>query len=82
MYDSEGDRRRIEREFDIVLKRELNEEQLATLLQLERFGWILRFVRQDSDQPVAAMLDPDRNCYAVLEADGSINKDPPLQFRH
>jgi hypothetical protein len=81
MYEAEGDRRKIEREFDSVLKRELNDEQLATLLQLERFGWILRFVRRDRE-PIPAVLDPDHDCYAVLEPDGSINKDPPLQFRH
>lgn len=78
----EQERRRAEREFISVLKRELNAEQLATLLQLERFGWILKFVRHEPEQPpIPAVLDPDHNSFAVLEADGSINKDPPLHFR-
>jgi hypothetical protein len=79
----ETERRTVEREFISVLKRELNEQQLATLLQLERFGWVLRFVRRAADRPpVAAVLDPDAGQFAVLEPDGSINKDPPVQFRH
>jgi hypothetical protein len=80
--ESEVDRRKIEREFTSVLKQCLNDEQLATLLQLERFGWILTFVRQPrNSEPVPAVLDPDNDEYAVLDADGSLNKDPPLQFR-
>ena len=78
----EQDRRCREREFITVLKQELNEEQLATLQQLERFGWILRFVRRaDAGRPIPAVLDPLMGDFAVLEPDGSINKAPPLHFR-
>jgi hypothetical protein len=78
----EQERRQSERAYVCVLKRELSEHQLSTLEQLERFGWILQFVRHDDGQPpVATVLDPEDSCQAVLEADGSINKDPPMQFR-
>jgi hypothetical protein len=81
MWNAERDRRQVEREFTDVLKRSLNDEQLASLLQLERFGWILKFVRQDAGEPVAAVFDPDHHHYAVLERDGSVRTDPPLQVR-
>lgn len=81
MRNADHDRRRVEREFSEVLKRSLNDEQLATLLQLERFGWILKFVRQDASDPLVAVFDPDHHSFAVLEADGTVNTDPPERFR-
>jgi hypothetical protein len=85
IYDglAEQERRHSEREFSCVLKRELTAAQLATLQQLERFGWILHFVRHgDGQAPVATLLDPDDSRHAVLDTDGSLNKDPPMmQFR-
>lgn len=81
MWNADRDRRRVEREFSEVLKRSLNDEQLATLLQLERFGWILKFVRQDAAEPVVAVFDPDHHSFAVLEPDGTVNSHPPLRFR-
>jgi hypothetical protein len=78
----EHERRHSEREFICVLKRGLTAAQLSTLQQLERFGWTLHFVRHPGGQPlVATLLDPDDSRPAVLEADGSIKKDPPMRFR-
>lgn len=63
-------------------RHDLNDEQLATLWSLERFGWTLRFVRRTADgQRIAAVYDPDHQVYAVLEADGTLNESPPYTFR-
>ncbi|GHB96517.1 hypothetical protein [Thermomonas carbonis] len=64
------------------LRRQLNESQLDTLGQLERYGWELKFVRRPLFQPVIPVLfDPDRHGYAILEEDGSLNEHPPFVIR-
>ena len=61
-----------------VLKREINGAQLATLNTLERFGWNIRFLRRvpGADAPIVVLHDPDRHCYALLDADGELNDNP------
>jgi hypothetical protein len=75
------DRRHPGRGFTCVLKRRLNARQQATLQQLERFGWMLHFVRDDPAHPVATLLDPEDSAPALLLPDGSLIKDPPMHFR-
>lgn len=64
------------------LKRDLNDEQLLTLNELERFGWELKFVRKPPFQPsVPVVFDADRKQFAVLEPDGTLNESPGFTIR-
>lgn len=64
------------------LKRDLNDEQLLTLNELERFGWELKFVRKPPFQPsVPVVFDADRRQFAVLEPDGTLNESPGFTIR-
>lgn len=64
------------------LRRELNDAQLDTLGELERYGWELKFVRRPLFNPsIPVLLDPDRRSYAILEVDGSLNEHPPFVIR-
>lgn len=55
----------------------LNEEQLMTLRDLERFGWELRFVRRPPFQdPIPVVVDGDRKAFSVLKPDGSLEDNP------
>lgn len=65
------------------LRAELNEAQLDTLAELERYGWQLKFVRRPIFQPsIPVVFDGDRKSYAVLEADGTLNEHPSFEIRH
>jgi len=64
-----------------ALKRGINEEQMATLMTLERFGWSLKFVRKSKAGPLAAVYDPEKHALAVIEPDGYLNENPQLSFR-
>jgi hypothetical protein len=60
-----------------ALRNLLNEEQLMTLRDLERFGWELRFVRRPLFQdPIPVLVDGDRKSFSVLKFDGSLEDDP------
>jgi hypothetical protein len=59
-----------------VLKRGLNDEQLATLYTLERFGWELKFVRGSESDKEAVLFDPDARKYAILGVDGTVDDNP------
>ena len=64
------------------LKRELNDEQLMTLNELERFGWELKFVRRPPFQPsIPVVFDADRKQFAVLDPDGTLNENPGFTIR-
>jgi len=65
-----------------ALKRELNDEQLLTLNELERFGWELKFVRRPPFKPsIPVVFDADRKTFAVLEVDGTLNENPGFVIR-
>ncbi len=65
-----------------ALRSDLNEAQLQTLADLERFGWQLKFVRRPMFQPsIPVVFDPDHKTYAVLEANGSLNEHPLFEIR-
>lgn len=65
------------------LKRELNENQLATLNSLEHFGWELKFIRHKLFQdPIAVVFDGSREKFAVLQVDGTLNENPGFEIRH
>jgi len=64
------------------LRSELNDAQLETLNELERFGWQLKFVRRPLFQPsIPVVFDGDRKRYAVLEPDGTLNEHPAFTIR-
>ena len=64
------------------LRSELNDAQLETLNELERFGWQLKFVRRPLFQPsIPVVFDGDRKHYAVLEPDGTLNEHPAFTIR-
>lgn len=82
MATAVSDRRRSAKQLLQVLKRDLNEVQLETLSDLEKFGWELQFVRRKPFEPaVAVVTDGDRRSTAVLELDGSINEAHGLTIR-
>ena len=64
-----------------ALKRNLNDDQVATLGTLERFGWALKFVRKSPLGPLAAVYDPEKRVLAVIEPDGRLNENPQQSFR-
>ena len=64
------------------LRSELNDAQLETLNELERFGWQLKFVRRPLFQSsIPVVFDGDRKHYAVLEPDGTLNEHPAFTIR-
>lgn len=64
------------------LRTDLNQVQQENLVTLERFGWVLKFVRRPLFQPsIPVVFDCDRRTFAVLEADGTLNEHPPFDIR-
>lgn len=64
------------------LRTDLNPAQQETLVDLERFGWVLKFVRRPLFQPsIPVVFDCDRKTFAVLEADGTLNEQPGFDIR-
>jgi hypothetical protein len=65
------------------LRAELNEDQRMTLSELERFGWELKFIRHPMlAESVPVIFDPDRNHFAVIRADGTLDENPDFEIRH
>jgi hypothetical protein len=64
------------------LRSQLNQHQLATLSELEHFGWELKFIRRKPFQPpTPVVLDSDRKRFGVLDEDGSLNMQPGFEIR-
>lgn len=60
----------------------LNQLQIMTLHKIEQFGWHLWFVRRPLFQDVLAVVtDNAHSATAILEADGSMNKNHGMVFR-
>jgi hypothetical protein len=65
-----------------ALRAQLNDDQLMTLRDLERFGWELKFVRRPPFQDaIPVVFDGDRRTFAVLRADGTLDEQPELVIR-
>ena len=80
MYGRE--RRNGEEEGASRLRDLLNDDQRMTLVELEHFGWALKFVRRPLFQPsIPVVFDADRKRFAVLETDGSLNEQPGFDIR-
>lgn len=60
------------------LRAQLNDDQLMTLRDLERFGWELKFVRRPPFQDaVPVVFDADRKSFCVLRPDGTLDDHHP-----
>lgn len=75
------ERRSAEKERSAVLKRQLNDAQLATLNTLERFGWEIKFIRRTPEGKLSVLYDPDTRKYAVLAENGELDENPKGSFR-
>lgn len=68
--------------YSATWRAQLNEEQLATLHQLERYGWELKFVRKPLFQdPVPVVFDGDRKACCILRSDGTLEDNPRIPLR-
>ena len=64
------------------LERLLNPRQLATLLELQNFGWTLSVVRRPLfTTPLPILRSPDGGKLAVIEEDGIANYNPDIVIR-
>lgn len=60
----------------------LNQSQLLTLSNLERFGWMLAFIRKPLFQDtVPVLFHPDTKKIGTLNGDGAFNIKPDIKFR-
>lgn len=76
------DRRNAARTHASLLRKQLNEAQLLTLGELERFGWEILFVRRPLFQdPIPVVMDGDRKTYAVLTPEGELDESPGFNIR-
>ncbi len=65
-----------------ALKRDLNQDQILALGELEKFGWELKFIRRPMfQQPIPVVFDSDRKHFAVLNADGTLDETPGFDIR-
>ena len=79
---SVSERRKVEKRPSQALKRELNEDQRMALVELERFGWELKFIRRPMfQQPVPVVFDSNRQHFAVLNTDGTLDENPGFDIR-
>jgi len=77
-----AERRKQDVKATIVLKRDLNQDQLIALADLEKYGWELKFVRRPMFQkPIPIVFDSDRKHYAVLKEDGTLDENPGFDIR-
>ena len=79
---SVSERRKVEGRPSQALKRDLNEDQRLALVDLERFGWELKFIRRPMfQQPVPVVFDSSRQHFAVLNTDGTLDENPGFDIR-
>jgi hypothetical protein len=60
----------------------LNELQLLTLKNMERFGWSLAFIRKPLFQEsVPVLRHSDSRKFGTIDTDGRLNAHPDINFR-
>jgi len=63
-------------------KKLLNEEQVSSLQQLEKFGWEVRFVRMPLFQPlIIALYHPSTDKFGILGETGDLDTESDLKVR-
>ncbi|MDX3772680.1 hypothetical protein QE250_00965 [Chromatiaceae bacterium AAb-1] len=58
----------------------LNPAQQFSVIELQRFGYELMFVRQTADNSLAVLFNNSR--MASVDQNGQIDIDPAIQLRH
>ncbi|WP_372625732.1 hypothetical protein [Arsukibacterium sp.] len=59
---------------------ELNLAQKFSVAELQRFGYELRFVRQQDNQKIAVLFAGNK--MAAIDNEGQINTEPKVILRH
>jgi hypothetical protein len=60
----------------------MNKQQRHTYLKMQIHGWRLKFIRRPLfRKPVCVFTDPKETILAVIEEDGTFNKQPRFLFR-
>lgn len=76
------ERRKFQQHPGRMLERQLNDDQLLTLREIERFGWELKFMRRRPfELPIPVVFDGDRKKFGILEPDGTLNENPNFEIR-
>jgi hypothetical protein len=76
------EKRRADARPSLVLKKDLNDDQLLALAELEKFGWDLKFIRRPMfQQPIPVVFDSSRKQFAVLNPDGTLDENPGFDIR-
>jgi hypothetical protein len=77
-----SERRKTEAKHVVALKRELNQDQVLALAELEKFGWELKFIRRPMfKDPIPVVFDSDRRHFAILRDDGTLDENPEFDIR-
>ncbi len=64
------------------LEEDLNPAQISALHQIENFGWSLKYVRRPLFmEPVPIVFHNSVHAYAVLEVDGTLNRNAEVALR-
>ena len=64
------------------IKRYMNNDQLAELHKIERFGWALVYIRRPLFQDsVIVVTGTDGKSIGILEEDGRLNLEPDIETR-
>lgn len=78
-----GDRRLRQQPVPSDLDRFLSTAQRFAASRLESFGWEVAFVRRPMfDSPTVVLSDAMHRHYAILDEDGDLQVDPPIDIRH
>ena len=60
----------------------MSESQLLSLSKMERFGWVLAFIRMPLFQDtIPVLFHPDSKKYGTLDQEGALDIKPELRFR-
>ena len=78
----EDDRRNREIPVPANLREYLNDFQMLALDRMKGLGWELKFIRHPIfQQPVPVIVNRETDEHALIEEDGTINKNPFIDIR-
>jgi hypothetical protein len=78
----QNDRRTGESSVPANLREYLNDYQMLALDRMRELGWELKFVRRPIfQQPIPVIHHAGNNEHAIIEEDGTINKDLYINIR-
>ncbi|MBT8121248.1 MAG: hypothetical protein KJO10_01835 [Gammaproteobacteria bacterium] len=77
-----AERRREQNQLPAHLDEVLNEMQLFSLKRMERYGWMLAFIRRPLFQDIVTVLrHQDCHKFSILNEDGTLNAQPDIALR-